>query len=231
MRVKCGNNELSELEKKQKIGLFGGTFDPVHKGHLSLAGQVIVQCRLDHILFIPASLPPHKTKPAASFAHRVAMLEAALAGCSDMSISLIESERSSLSYTIDTVLELKKRLGPQSYFLIIGADSLVELHLWYRYEELLGLVHLIVAARPGISLQQVRQQIDDRLGGQFSRDRDESLWCSENGRTIWYVDDVDVAVSSSLIRKRIALHQPVVEMVPEPVRKYIDQHELYQDSE
>ncbi|NOQ45782.1 MAG: nicotinate (nicotinamide) nucleotide adenylyltransferase [Desulfobulbaceae bacterium] len=218
---------MSALVKRKKIGLFGGTFDPVHEGHISLAGQVMAQCRLDCILFIPASLPPHKTKPAASFVHRVAMLEAALAGCSDMSISLIESERSSLSYTVDTVLELKKRLGPHTYFLIIGADSLVELHLWYRYEELLGLVNLIVAARPGISLHQVRQQID-RLSGRFSRDGDKLLWRSENDRAIWYVDDVDVAVSSSLIRKRIARHQPV-DMVPQSVRTYIDQHGLYQD--
>ncbi len=211
--------------KARKIGLFGGTFDPVHEGHLALARAAMECCRLDRILFIPAARPPHKGQPVASFDHRVAMLREALAGCRDMDVSLVEAERDTPSYTIDTVREMKRRLAGQELFFVLGADSLVELHLWYRYEELLGLVRFIVAARPSIPFAQVAGAVAG-LPGDFVYDARTRVWQRADGARIHYLADVRVEVSSSRVRRLLASGRPAP-MVPERVRRYIETHHLY----
>ena len=116
---------MTEVEKKKKIGILGGTFDPVHDGHLAIAGRAEEALSLDRVIFIPAADPPHKKGTDASYGHRLAMLEAALAGAYEYNknnkfeISLLEAERATPSYTVDTLLELQKRLGKQHYFFII----------------------------------------------------------------------------------------------------------------
>ncbi len=218
-----------EVEKVRKTGLFGGTFDPVHEGHLALARAALARCGLDQVLFIPAARPPHKEQPGASFEHRVAMLRAALAGSARMDVSCIEAERDSPSYTIDTVRELKKRLGDHEFFFIIGADSLLELHLWYRYRELLEQVPFIVAARPSVPFAEVARAVAMLPGG-FVYDRRSSTWRRADGARIHYLADVRVPVSSSEVRRLLARGRPTP-MVPEPVRRYIERHNLYGQAE
>ena len=147
----------------RRIGLFGGTFDPVHKGHLAIAEQAAEELRLEQILFIPAPDPPHKRRTGATYRQRVAMLELALVGHSRFSISLLETELSAPSYTVDTLLELRRRLPGQFYFLI-GADSLLELHRWHQYQKLLNLTCFIVISRPGISLTAMQQAVEHLPG-------------------------------------------------------------------
>lgn len=212
-------------EKDRKIGLFGGTFDPVHEGHLALARAALDRCGLARVLFIPAAHPPHKEQPRASFEHRVAMLREALAGRAHMDVSCIEGERDTPSYTIDTVRELKRRLAGREFFFIIGADSLLELHLWYRYEELLEQVRFIVAARPSISFDRLARGVA-MLPGTFVYDGRTSTWRRDDGASIHYLADVRVPVSSSEVRRLLALGRPTP-MVPEPVRRYIERHNLY----
>ncbi len=214
------------LDKKEKIGIFGGTFDPVHKGHISVARGVLERYRFDEIVFIPAPYPPHKKQPLTDFTHRVAMLESALADEPRISISLLEAERRTPSYTIDTVLELKKRIGDHQFYLIIGADSFIEIHLWYRYTELLSHTDLIVAARPGIDLKIIAEQVFS-LPGDFQYDSDQEIWTRDDGFHIYYFSNIHVALSSSEIRRRLIHRDAVNELLPSKVIDYITDHNLY----
>ena len=223
---------MTEDEKKQKIGILGGTFDPVHDGHLAIADRAEQALSLDRVIFIPAADPPHKKRTDASYAHRVAMLEAALAGTGELKkkhkfeISLLEAERSAPSYTVDTLLELRQRLGEQQFYFIIGADSLVELHLWYHYRKLPELTHFIVVARPGISKQEVELAIS-RLPGIFILDESQHCWKRKDGAEIVYLADVCKNISSSAIRKQLARGQRP-DTVHKRVLDYIFEHRLYQ---
>ena len=216
-------------DKQQRIGLLGGTFDPVHRGHLAVAEQAEKALSLDQVIFIPAADPPHKKMPGASYSHRVAMLEAALAEAGDsnkkFSISLLEAERAAPSYTVDTLLELKKRLGEQKFYFIIGADSLMELTLWYRYQDLPGLTDFIVAARPGISMQEINQAIA-RLPGPFIPEESQHRWKREDGAEIYYLADVSKNISSSTIRRQLEQGQRP-DTVNRQVLDYIVDHRLY----
>ncbi len=226
------------MENKRHIGVFGGTFDPVHEGHVRIAEAVLACTRLDLFLFVPAYLPPHKRVPVAPFHHRVAMLELALdeknrtgwpgPGQVEVVISRIEAELKTPSYTIDTLKGLEGRLGPAVFHLVIGADSLVELHLWYCYGEILQRCHLLVAARPGISPAAVQDAID-RLPGGYVRHGSSNIWRSSvpgSNRTITYIDSVQVSVSSTRIRQELAAGRRPA-MVAPVVLEYIEKHGLY----
>ncbi len=210
------------------IGLFGGTFDPVHQGHLALAGHVLDRCRLDSLLFIPAPAPPHKQPPAASFAHRAAMLAVALADGPDrqrVQLSLIEEELPAPSYTIHTVEALIKRYGPQCFFLIIGADSLLDLPHWHRAGELLALVSLIIVKRDAVSVPIINQALL-ALDPTFTYDFHQDRWVNAGGGTAQYLADVQLPVASSVIREALGQGR-VPAMLPPAVLAYVKQHHLY----
>ncbi len=214
------------MSRQQSIGLLGGTFDPVHAGHLALAEAALDQCCLETVLCIPAAGPPHKRAPLAGFSHRVAMLELALAGRNNISISLIEAERPTPSYTIETLHGLRERLGPHNYTLILGADSLLELHLWKQYEDILRLADLAVAARPGIADRTVLEAID-RLPGPY-RSAGTYQYRRPDGRQIHYLHEVRIDLSSSTIRSLLAKGKRP-EGLPDPVYDYILLNGLYRN--
>ena len=211
------------------VGLFGGTFDPVHQGHLDLARQVLDRCRLDRLLFIPAPRPPHKRQPVASFHHRAAMIEAALADCGDnqgrIRCSRIEEGLSPPSYTIHTVEALIGAHGGHRYFLIIGADSLLDLPHWHRIGELLALINLIVVNRDRINASRVAAALES-LDASFRFDEQQGLWINNEGRTVEYLHDIELPVSSSSIRQDL-IQGRVPVMLPLAVLEYIKQHHLY----
>ncbi len=211
------------------IGILGGTFDPVHKGHLAIARMVIDRYQLDRIFFIPAYSPPHKDRRLTSFSHRVAMLEAALEDDPRMSVSLIEAERSAPSYTVDTLEELHQRLGSNSFYLILGADMFAEIQLWYRYSDLFKLADIIVAARPGFSPEIIAEQVAE-LPGNFIYSEEQQMWCREDGFRIFYCADIAEPISSSEIRKRLAKGISAKKSVVSPVWEYIQDHNIYPHS-
>ncbi len=213
-------------DKKSKIGILGGTFDPVHKGHLAVARLVLDRFQLDRIFFIPAFSPPHKDGELTPFSHRVAMLEACLEKYDRMSVSILEAERNAPSYTVETLQVLHQRLEPSCFYLIMGADMFVEIELWYRYAELLQLAKIIIAARPGISLDRIIAQVA-RLPGDFSHDREQQQWSRDDGATIYYCKDIAEPVSSSEIRNRLAEGESISGFVSEPVWEYIREYGLY----
>ena len=141
----------SELKR---VGLLGGTFDPVHNGHLSLAAETMQLFDLQKVLFIPVSQSPHKIhyKPTSS-KHRVAMLELALEQKTALSIELLEIEKGSVSYTIETISRLKERYPDWEFFLILGADAFMVMDTWKSYADIFKLCHVLVGTRPDVKLE------------------------------------------------------------------------------
>jgi len=220
---------VSVPEEGHAVGLFGGTFDPVHQGHLDLARHVLDRCRLDRLLFIPAPRPPHKRQPAVSFVHRVAMIEAALAECPGdrgrLRCSCVEETLPLPSYTIHTVEALLKAQAGHRFFLIIGADSLLDLPHWHRIAELLALVNLIVVNRDRITTDKVGIALES-LDTSYTFDAQQGLWICQGGRTVEYLDDIELPVSSSSIREELARGK-IPAMLPPAVLAYIKQQHLY----
>jgi len=212
-----------------RVGLFGGTFDPVHQGHIELALHVLARCPLDRLLFIPALLPPHKKQPVASFVHRAAMIEAALAGCRETGDSLrcsrIEERLPAPSYTHNTVEALMREEAGCRYSLVIGADSLLDLPHWHRIDELLCAVDLIVVKRDSVDRAAVDRALA-ALGPAFVRDAGLDRWHGKGGRIAFYLDDTELPISSSAIREELAVGRASA-LLPPPVLTYIRRHRLY----
>lgn len=209
------------------IGLFGGTFDPVHTGHLILARHVLERCDLDRLLFLPSLRPPHKRQPEASFAHRAAMLEVALADWPDgrVALSLIEGDLPQPSYTINTVQALRAHHGDHRYALVLGADMLCDLPHWHRAAELMDLVSLIVVNRDRLDEALFRQTLT-RLEPSLIPDHTGDRWVGQRGNTVVFLRDLHVPAASSAIRADLHAGCPPA-MLPPAVLAYIQHHHLY----
>ena len=133
-----------------RIGLLGGSFNPVHNAHLRIAGEAQAACGLDRVIFIPAADPPHKpVAGGVSFEHRAKMVGMAIAGRPDFEMSTVEAEREGKSYSIDTIRTFRERFPEDELFFIIGGDSFLEIGTWHRYDDILRSCTLIVVERPG----------------------------------------------------------------------------------
>jgi nicotinate-nucleotide adenylyltransferase len=186
-----------------RLAIFGGTFDPVHVGHLALAGEAAERFQLDCVLFVPAAHPPHKSGVThASYAHRVRMLELACAGESRYKVSRLEEE-TARSYSIDTIEKVKATLSPadELYFLI-GADAFAEIGTWHRWRDVARLVRFLVASRPGHEYPIPEGAVIDRI------------------------DTLQIPVSSSAIRGALA-SGGTPRGLPDAVLEYCIAHALY----
>jgi nicotinate-nucleotide adenylyltransferase len=194
------------------VGLLGGTFNPVHEGHLSIAHEALNLFDLDAVWFIPCARPPHKPSvDLAPNADRLAMLRLAIAGHPRFEALSIEFDRPGTSYTIDTVRDLQVRHPGTPFVFIIGADTLPELHTWHHPLALLSLIRIVTLARPGF------QPDPDSI-------RLPPPWPERLLADVRTGQPLDVA--SRDIRARIADGEPV-SLVPEPVLRYIQEHNLY----
>lgn len=200
--------------KKRRIGVMGGTFDPIHMGHLVTAEAVRTEYQLDNVLFIPAANPPHKAKQEVTPAiHRYIMTAMATSSNPYFHVSSIELDRPGPSYTIDTVYELVDRFGAGTeLYFITGADAVQEIPTWDRIEELLGLCQFIAATRPGC-LPTV-----DNIKEYFG----------ELGKTrIHRLNTPELEISSTDIRERVKNGCSIKYIVPESVENYIWKEGLY----
>ncbi len=199
-------NKLSS----RRIGLFGGSFDPVHIAHLTLARSALADLTLDELRWIPAGQPWQKSRQLAEPQHRAAMIGLAITdpqlGDPRFKLETCELDRPGPSYTIDTVLELQQREPGQQWFLLIGQDQYAGLHSWHRWRELLKQVRIAVAIRPGAPVE-----VDDEV----ARHGFERLQMPP------------VELSSTLLRERLANGRAITDLVPEAVAGYIDSHRLY----
>jgi len=195
-----------------RIGILGGTFDPVHLGHLIIATELRHALRLDRVLFVPAGQPPHKPEQEITAQpHRLAMLRLALAGNHDFSLSTDDLDRSGPSYTSDMLSRLKDELKPASLFFLMGQDSLRDLPNWHEPGIIATLAELGVALRPGVvaDIEQVTRLVPEARG------------------RIHLVPVPMIGISSSAIRERVARGAPIAYQVPGAVEHYIRDHGLY----
>ncbi|HIJ78222.1 MAG: nicotinate-nucleotide adenylyltransferase [Desulfobulbaceae bacterium] len=212
-----------------RIGILGGTFDPVHNGHLALAEAVKKSFELNSVLFVPSAQPPHKlTYRISSFADRLAMLDLALRERSGFFISDLEAKRLGPSFSIDTLRSLRELLGESvELFFVIGMDAFAEIASWKEYTELVDYTHFVVAARPDQCRTKVAEIIKSSFAG-YQRAADESCWqCAGRLGRIYDLFLTPVAVSSSHLRQEVALGHAVDALVPEGVGKFIAAKGLY----
>ena len=189
----------------KRIGIFGGTFDPPHKGHIAIAEQATKQLGLDSVYFIPAYIPPHKHQHSSTSAHhRMKMMKLAVHGRKEFKVSTIELRRRGISYTIDTLQAFKQRFPKAELVLIIGADNLVQFNSWKSPKTILQLAALAVYKRKGFNLSLKECTIDFIL---------------LKGRML--------RISSTEIRNRIEKGFPIRTLVPISIFAYIKQHSLY----
>jgi len=196
----------------RRIGIFGGTFDPVHNGHLYIANALRAALDLERVVWVPAGRPPHKTGQIVSSDHdRLAMLNLALAGSAADQIDTIDIERSGPSYTADTLDSLAECFAPARLVFLMGEDSLRDLPTWHDPDRLLEAAELAVAARPEVDadLDSIARQVP-----------------AVKGR-VHLVPTKEIAISSSEIRRRVGEHQSIQGLVPAAVEAYIRDHELY----
>jgi len=212
-----------------RVGILGGTFDPVHNAHLAIAEAVRQAMALSGILFVPAFLPPHKPTYAISpFAHRLAMLELAVADRPGLLVSRLEAERLGPSFSIDTLKALRLWLGPEAeLFFIIGMDAFAEIHTWKAYRELLDYASFVVIGRPDHCQQSCGQTVMADFSG-YAFDEARGCWQGESRQgAIHPLAVPPMEVSSTEIRRGVQEGKSIRGLVPEVVARYIDANGLY----
>lgn len=190
-----------------RLGIYGGTFNPIHTGHLIIAQEIYEQCKLDRLLFIPSARPPHKhhaniTSPG----HRYQMVELAIRDDARFEASDLEIHRPGLSYTVETLTALHHLYGSSSLFFIIGADSLLEIDTWREPDRVFELATIVVVPRPGVDTSKANVRWRDQ---------------------ILMVQSPEVDISSTDIRKRVEAGQQIQYLVPHQVEAYIRENGLY----
>ena len=220
-----------------RIGILGGTLDPIHAGHIEAALAAREALSLDHVLIVPAHVPPHRSEPVTSPFHRFAMAAIAVNGLDGLAVSDLELATPGPSYTADTLARLRQSLGLSAaqIFFITGADAFAEIETWNRYPGVLDLAHFVVVARPGMSLQALRQRLPGlkdrmRLPRAASRIRATGPGAdtTDAGETVIFLVDAPTPdVSSTDIRRRIAERRPLSGLVPPGVELHIARHGLY----
>ena len=212
----------------QAIGLFGGTFDPIHFGHLRLAQELSESLGLSEVHFVPAAHPPHRSEPHSPAQHRVEMARLAIAGNSLFTLDTREIERSGPSYTFDTLTSLRAEFGAKMpFYLLLGADAFLGLPTWHRWRELFGLAHIAVAHRPGFSLDAGSPLMAPELRVEWQQRYCAHPSSSDAHGTILSREITALGISASAIRERLAQGSSPRYLLPEPVLGYILQHKLY----
>jgi nicotinate-nucleotide adenylyltransferase len=223
------------------IGLFGGTFDPVHKGHLALALAAMEQYKLHKILFVPANIPPHKQKqPLLPFLHRFAMLALATAEEKAFVPSLLEAPEEAAgrktgtpNYTIDTVRRVKQSFkANDKLFLLIGMDAFADIAKWHQAEALFRECEFVVASRPGYSLADVANALPEKLRPRPEVTKPFHKQAATGdlvlkGVTIHLMGDLHQAISATAIREAAAAGKPMGRFLDAPVAEYIRKMGLY----
>ncbi|MBA4542678.1 MULTISPECIES: nicotinate-nucleotide adenylyltransferase [Thermoactinomyces] len=191
-----------------RVGIFGGTFDPIHMGHLLLAQQAMETASLEQVWFIPAGEPPHKQENEITPAqHRLQMVRLAVEGNPRFLVNEMELKREGPSYTVDTIQILKESTPEHDFFLLVGADTVKDLPHWYKIKKILQLVQVIGLGRPGVRAEGLPDFVTDRLQ--------------------WIPGAIETSISSTAVRQRAKCGKSLRYLVPDPVYQYIKEHRLY----
>ena len=211
-----------------KLGILGGTFDPIHLGHLRVAEEIREELELDRVYLMPGSIPPHKDrKPVTPFHHRLAMTRLATEASSCLEAFDLEARRPGLSYSIETLKELHRVYRSDiALFFIIGMDAFLEIKTWKEYKQLFEYAHFVVLKRPGIRSGKLEAFLDSLDVG-FKREGDSASFVNPTGNHLIYKEAILMDISSTRIREKVAAGKSIHFLVPESVILYITEKELY----
>jgi nicotinate-nucleotide adenylyltransferase len=221
-----------ELETgKERIGLFGGTFNPIHLGHLRAAEEVQEFFHLDKIIFIPARIPPHKTEKAiVAPEHRLNMVKLAIQDNPCFEISDFEIQRDSKSYSIITIEHFQKKLGLEtSLFFLMGMDAFLEINTWKDVAQLFSLTNFIIMSRPGYQKKLGVDLVHIDEKNNFAYNPDGHYYIHSSGNKLFFQEITLLDFSSRAIRSRLKGRRSIRYLVPPGIEDYIKQHNLYQD--
>lgn len=213
-----------------KIGLMGGTFNPVHCAHVRIAEEARDLCGLDRVLFIPAADPPHKPLAGeVSFARRCDMVRLAIAGNPAFELSDVEGQREGKSYSIDTIGIFRARWPGDGLFFIIGSDSFFEIGLWHRYAEIFHVCSLIVVERPGRPVSDPLESLPVAIRGEFRYTEPTNRLQHVSGQQVYFLTGLPLDISSTEIRSLAAAGNPITGFVPPAVEAYIKDQRIYSE--
>ena len=205
------------------IGVLGGTFDPIHFGHLRPALEVHESLGLQKLLFIPSHVPPHRGAPAAAAGHRLAMVERAIAGVPGFRVDSRELDRSGPSYTVDTLRALRGEIGAERpLLLIMGLDAFAGLGTWHRWREIPTLAHVVVAHRPGSTMPEDAAYLDLAPATES-----RSALADKASGLVSFQSVTQLDISATDIRERLGAGRSPRYLLPDSVWHYITEHHLY----
>jgi len=209
---------------KKAIGILGGTFDPIHYGHLRSAIDVAEQLNLERIQLIPSARPPHREQPQATPEQRLEMLHLAVKDHDLFKVDDRELHRSGESYTVDTLLSLRQEYPDSPLYLILGTDAFSHIQSWHRWDELLDLAHIVVMQRP-MHVSAMSERLQTWYQQHVATKGDETLLA---GR-VWSVGVAQLDISATAIRQKVSQGLTPLFLLPDAVIQFIDTLKLYQD--
>ena len=212
----------------KRVGILGGTFNPIHLAHLRIAEEVREACNLDRVIFIPAADPPHKPiADGVGFGHRLAMVETAIAGHAAFAVSDLEARRQGKSFSVDTLEILRQQTPADQFFFIIGLDSYRDITSWKEYPRLFRLANLVVTTRPGVHIKDPLDILPVAMRGEFCYSAAARSFRHSSGHSLILLKETRLDISSTRIRENVAEGKSIRYLVPDRVIDYITTHGLY----
>jgi nicotinate-nucleotide adenylyltransferase len=207
------------------IAVLGGSFDPVHIGHLRIAIEVRDKLQVDEVRLIPCGQPPHRDPFIASASQRLQMLQLAIADEPALLVDDREIRHNRISYTVDTLTDLRQEVGQQPLCLIIGADAYQQLNSWHQWTQILNLAHLIVVQRPGYTITPSADVADYTLNRCIENAQQLT---QHNAGSVYFLKAPPLEISSTRIKTLISEHKSIRYLVPDSVNKWLQLHRIYQ---
>jgi nicotinate-nucleotide adenylyltransferase len=219
----------SSDDQNRKVGIFGGTFNPIHLGHLRSAEEIRETFTLDRMYFVPAARPPHRSGDTlVSAVHRLKMVELAIADNPFFQASAVELERTGPSYSVDTIRSFRQTFEPDSLFFIVGFDAFREIHTWKEYASIPWLCHLIVTSRPGVSTPPLEQFLPVALQSTLWYDPVQKMYRHTSGHSLIFHEIHGLHISASQVRALLRQSKSIRYLIPSTVAAYIADNSLYQ---
>lgn len=210
------------------IGIMGGTFNPIHIGHIRIAEEVRETFGLDKVFFIPTYTPPHKENGSLiSSEHRFEMVKLAIQDNPSFEASDIEIKRGGRSYSVDTLRELHKKHPKTDFSFIVGTDSFNDITTWCKYEELFKLTNFIVIPRPDYPVKKIGEVLPVELARKFRYDAERAVYANEHGKFVAYIETTLFGISASGIRNMVKEGKSTRYILPKGVEDYIAKNRLY----
>lgn len=209
------------------LGVFGGTFDPIHFGHLRLAEEMAAALGLSRVLFMPAGQPPHREAPRIAATHRLEMVRRAIAGNPRFAVDAREVQRAQPSYTVESLTSLRDEVGPdQPVWLLLGADAFLGLASWHHWQRLFGLANIAVVTRPGARLLQP-DAMQEPLKSEVLKRQVADHSATGPAGSVWFQRMTPLEISATAIRDTLGRQGSVRYLLPDTVLNYIYEHQLY----